>query len=260
MTGITKAEREAAGGWPLCISEGPWLEGKPLEATSVDQLIHSASHELRGPMNGLGLILHLVERQVQGTRQVEQSLFQRGRRLMSRMTRVLDELLELSRINEGRFELVVQPLDLVRVVNEAVHALDGARGEDLRLCLPEEGLTCHGDRGRLAQVVGHLLDNAVEYTPPGTAIALSLRALSAEEGGGAEIVVSDNGPGLDPAVLAARLGRVQPHPGHTGLGVGLYLSALVVARHGGRLILDRPGVGGLQVTLRLPAPATPALH
>ncbi|WP_427913029.1 hybrid sensor histidine kinase/response regulator [Ramlibacter sp. MMS24-I3-19] len=183
------------------------------------------------------------------------------------MSRLLDDLLDMSRITRDVIELKRAPVDMVQVVQEVV---ENARPEAtaqrhvLSFEARGEALWVDGDLARLQQVVGNLLSNAIKYTPPGGRIDVHLDAQGAE----VVLAVADTGVGLAPEMLP-QLFRLfsQLHRGLTvssgGLGIGLAVSRRLVQLHGGSLQASSAGLGeGSQFTVRLPrvTPPTGAAH
>jgi CheY-like chemotaxis protein len=173
------------------------------------------------------------------------------------MVRLLDELLEVSRISRGVIELQQRRLDLAAVVADAV---EGSRPSiehgrhTLEVALPPEPVCVEGDAMRLSQVLSNLLNNAARYTDAGGRIALSLRL----EGGQAIVEVRDSGIGIAPEKMAdlftmfGQIDRRDPRS-QGGLGIGLALAQRLAHMHGGRVEAHSDGPGrGSRFTLLLP--------
>jgi CheY-like chemotaxis protein/two-component sensor histidine kinase len=180
------------------------------------------------------------------------------------MVRLIDDLLDVSRISRNKMELRRTRLLLPDVVSSAVEtvrpAIDAA-GHELTLSLPDEPIHLDADLTRLAQVFGNLLGNSAKYTPPGGRIRLSAVA----NDGHAEVTVSDNGIGIPAASLPtifdmfSQVDRsIERSTG--GLGIGLALVKGLVEMHGGTVTAASEGPGrGSTFTVRLPLlPASPA--
>jgi signal transduction histidine kinase len=226
-----------------------------------DEFLAMLAHELRNP-------LAPIRNGVEILRSEDPEVRERARRLIGRqvthMARLVDDLLEVSRITQGKVELQRQAVALDSVLEaalETVRAAAGANRQDLAVRI-EPGLWLDGDAVRMAQVVGNLLQNAVKFTPPGGRIALEAH------GEGAQVVVRvrDNGAGIPADVLPnvfdlfaqgdRTLDRAQG-----GLGIGLSLVRALVEMHGGSVSAHSEGAGkGSVFTLRVPrgTPATPA--
>jgi signal transduction histidine kinase len=211
------------------------------------------AHELRNPLAPIRTGLHLMRVSEPGSAAVDQARAMMERQL-GHLIRLVDDLLEVSRISSGKIELKRAPVDLAAAVAAAVEtsrpALDAARHR-LEMQI-SESLTVEADLVRLAQVISNLLNNAAKYTEPGGRIALAVR----REDGEAVISVRDNGIGIAPELLPrvfdmfaqADRGRAQG-----GLGVGLALARRLTELHGGRIEARSDGPGqGAEFVVRLP--------
>jgi CheY-like chemotaxis protein/two-component sensor histidine kinase len=173
------------------------------------------------------------------------------------MARLLDDLLDMSRIARGVVELQSATLDLRETVRQATDTAQmafAARQQHLSVSLPADAVCIVGDPVRLAQVFGNLLDNATKYTAPGGRIQVSLTA----EDGYAAVRVVDTGIGLSPDMLSRvfdMFARVHGPlaPGIGGLGIGLTVVKGLVELHGGTVEVSSPGRDkGSQFTVRIP--------
>ncbi|HYF60276.1 MAG TPA: PAS domain-containing protein [Burkholderiaceae bacterium] len=210
-----------------------------------DEFIAMLSHELRNPLAPLRNALKLVERE---------ALTERGRlalgmgeRQVRQLARLVDDLLEVSRITWGKIELHPEPVTLQRVVHEVVDGLAGLlaeRGQPLRLELPEAPLVVEADPVRIAQVLENLLSNASKYTDRGGPIVVAVRA----EGDDALLEVRDSGIGIAREDLPRLFELftqidVSVDRSQGGLGIGLALVRQLVAMHGGRVAAESEGRG-----------------
>jgi CheY-like chemotaxis protein len=180
---------------------------------------------------------------------------------VTNMARLLDDLLDISRITRHKITLREQPLDLVEVIAGAVTAVGAAaeaRRHRLVTRLSGRPLVVRGDRTRLEQVVVNLLTNAVRYTEPGGEIYLESERHEGSCGGEAVVRVRDSGIGIRPEMLQrifepfvqaeVPAGRVRE-----GLGIGLALARTLVEMHGGSIQVESEGAGcGSTFTVRLP--------
>ena len=222
-----------------------------------DEFLAMLAHELRNPLAPLTTALHLLRR---GGAGAERAL-EIAERQAQQLSRLVDDLLDASRITQGKIALRVEPILLSDVVTRAVEtarpAMDG-RGHAFTMTLPDEPIHMQADPARLAQVIANLLDNAAKYTPPGGAIWLDAE----QEGNEVALRVRDTGAGLaaelvpnvfdlfvqDDRSLARSRG---------GLGIGLTIVRRLVELHGGRVEARSPGVGhGSQFIVHLPIGAT----
>jgi PAS domain S-box-containing protein len=227
-----------------------------------DEFLAMLAHELRNPLSAIASAMELV-----GADSTSTSMRARARDIASRqidqMTRLLDDLLDVSRITSGRIRLERRRLDLRAVVEQAVEAtmpLIGARRHELAIHLPDTPAMMDGDRHRLVQVVSNLLTNAAKYTPPEGHIEVEVRRADTHF----ELHVSDDGAGIAPEFLphvfelfsqgSRTLDRTEG-----GLGIGLTVVSRLVKMHGGEVEAHSEGLGrGSEVVARFPAPVARA--
>ncbi|WP_427911866.1 ATP-binding protein [Ramlibacter sp. MMS24-I3-19] len=230
-----------------------------------DEFIATLAHELRNPLAPIRTGLDILKRDT-----ANGPASQRARATMERqlahMIRLIDDLLDISRISSGKIRLDVSRIRLHPVVDTALEVSRPAvtaSGHSLEVDLPAEDIEVMGDPTRLAQALGNLLNNAAKYTPPRGRLALRLR----REGEWAVFEVEDNGEGIPAEMLEtifslftqvrSTLDRAQG-----GLGIGLYLVRSLVELHGGSISASSGGPArGSTFTLRLPclpAEAAPA--
>lgn len=226
-----------------------------------DEFLALLAHELRGPLaplsNGLELIKH--SRGAEDLRQRACSLMERQ---LEQLIRLVNDLLDASRIARGKIELQRTATDLGALIREVAEVeRPQAEGAGLRLeaSLPAEPLFVDGDPVRLTQVFRNLLQNARKYTEPGGRIEVSL----APERGQAAVRVRDTGLGIPPAKLEAIFEMfAQMEAGlprsQGGLGIGLALARQLLALHGGSVQAFSEGPGrGSEFVVRLPLAAHP---
>ncbi len=211
-----------------------------------NEFLATLAHELRNPLAPIRNSLNVLK--LSGSNPLVLAELQEVmERQVNHMVRLVDDLLEISRINTGKIDLRPEPVELASVVRNAIETsrplIDSARHE-LTTHLPMTPLTVEGDPVRLSQVVSNLLNNAAKYTPEGGRIEITVR----REGNDAVIAVRDSGIGISPAML----GRVfemftqverDRHHSQGGLGIGLALSSLLVGLHGGRIEARSEGEG-----------------
>ncbi|MGW3891674.1 sensor histidine kinase [Micromonospora chokoriensis] len=234
------------------------LSARQASETRVRQFVADASHELRTPLAAIRGYAEVARR---GRDEVPPDVAHALRRVESestRMTRLVDDLLLLARLDAGR-PLAADPVDLTALVVDAVSDAHVA-GPDHRwqLDLPEVAIRVPGDAARLHQVVANLLANARVHTPPGSTVTTTL----AVEDDNAVLTVADDGPGV-PAELQPEMferfargdsSRSRAH-GSTGLGLAI-VAAVVEAHHGTVEVRSRPG--RTMFTVRLPNPTADA--
>jgi signal transduction histidine kinase len=221
-----------------------------------DEFLATLAHELRNPLAPLANGLDLMTRDASLAATPRQLVTMMQRQVVL-LRRMVDDLLDISRITRGHFELRRDTIDLRDVVARAVETvrdLATRNRHDVQVQVPETPLYVFGDGDRLAQVVGNLLHNACKYTPDGGRIELA--ALRGERE--ASIVVRDNGVGI-PAHLRERVFEMfaqvdtSLERSHGGLGIGLTLVRRIVDKHGGVVSARAPEQGaGSEFVVALP--------
>ena len=220
-----------------------------------DEFLAILAHELRNPLAPIRNALHLLR--VASDRVSAERMHAMLDRQVNHMVRLLDELLEVSRISRGVIDLQRRRLDLGAVIGDAVEssrpAIEQGR-HTLEVALSPETLCVHGDPLRLAQVLANLLNNAARYTDPGGRIVLTLR----REGEQAAVEVRDTGIGIAQDQLAGvftMFGQIDRRDPRSlgGLGIGLALAQHLAQMHGGQVEAASEGPGrGSCFTLFLP--------
>ena len=225
-----------------------------------DEFLAMLGHELRNPLSAISTAVELVdlERLDEGSRHRQGALISRQLRHLSR---IVDDLLDLSRLSRGKIDLRREPLDLMTVVDQAVQTLELAgknTRHDLRFYLGDAPLPVHGDPIRLEQAVSNLLANAIKYTPEGGRVEVAAR----RRGDRGVIRVKDQGMGIEPEELEGifePFAQSAPSTSETegGLGVGLFLTRRLIELHGGSVEGRSEGPGkGAEFVISLPLAAT----
>jgi CheY-like chemotaxis protein/nitrogen-specific signal transduction histidine kinase len=227
-----------------------------------DEFLATLAHELRNPLAPICMGLDLLRLSGNDPQTAEEV---RGmmQRQAQHMVRLIDDLLDVSRITRGNLELRCEQVQLADIVRDAVAAtrpLLEASKHELKIQLPNQPVLLDADASRLTQVLTNLLNNALKYTPPLGRIELT----AANIDGVLTVAVSDSGIGIP----HDKIGRVfemftQIHEGresgHTGLGIGLALVKRLVEMHGGSVDVHSPGQNlGTTFVVRLPASSAPA--
>jgi PAS domain S-box-containing protein len=222
-----------------------------------DEFIATLAHELRNPLAPIRTGLEILRR-VGALPPAAMRTRDMMERQLTHMVRLVDDLLDVSRISRGKLELRIAPVDLPEAVAHAIEAsqpMIDAAGHRLAVALAEEPLRVQGDLTRLAQIVSNLLNNAAKYTPPGGDIRLACR----REGVDAVVEVRDNGNGIAAHQLPTMFrlfaqGRTeQGQRPEAGLGIGLWLVKQLVELHHGRIEAESPGPGqGSTFIVRIP--------
>jgi signal transduction histidine kinase len=208
-----------------------------------DEFLALLGHELRNPLAPIVTALSLMKLRRGADHERERGIIERQ---VHHLVRLVDDLLDISRITKGAIELVRAPVSLAKAVAqsaESAHPLLDERGHRLSLDLAED-LVVDADLHRLVQVIANVMTNAAKYTPDGGHIAVSVRG----DGEHARITVRDNGVGI-PAELLPHVfdmfvqGERSPDRSEGGLGLGLAVVKNIVERHGGRVAAASEGLG-----------------
>jgi len=221
-----------------------------------DAFLAMLAHELRNPLAPLSNALEILRRKCSAHPELER-IQEMMERQLRQLVRLVDDLLEVSRITRGKITLRRQHIDLASVVESAVETsrpLIEAGGHKLTVTLPSTSLVLDADPIRLAQVMANLLNNAAKYTEAGGQIWLSARRERAE----AVVSVRDTGVGIAPEMLPhifdmfTQVDRSTVRS-QSGLGIGLALVRSLVMMHGGSVNAASAGLGkGSEFTVRLP--------
>jgi hypothetical protein len=218
------------------------------------EFLNIASHELRTPLTSLHLVLLQARRQLEAHQPLSDfELLSRMERYTGRLTRLANDLLDASRLERGQLHIRTRPVELRRLVADMVEDFRQQHPQrPLDVQLPEGMAWVGADRDRIEQVLGNFLDNAMKYTPPQARVAVRL----APGEGAFRVSVSDEGPGISPEeqhLLFQRFNRLSSSVHQPGLGLGLYISREIIARHGGTLgVHDHPGRPGITFFFELP--------
>jgi signal transduction histidine kinase len=245
LTG-TMMQREAA--------EAARLEAEAA-SRAKDEFLAMLGHELRNPLAPIATAVQLLRGDCKAGRELEVI-----ERQVKHLTRLVDDLLDVSRITRGKIQLKRSRVEAARIVENAVEMaspLLEQRRHRLTINVPRDGLPLLADDARLAQVVANLVTNAAKYTEPGGSITLS----AASEDGLVVIRVRDDGRGIAPEMLSRVFelfvqGQRSPDRAEGGLGLGLALVRSLVELHGGSVEARSEGVGrGSEFIVRLPPAA-----
>jgi len=224
-----------------------------------DEFIATLSHELRTPLNALmGWIWQLRQETLSeaGRGRALESL-ERNARIQAQL---INDLLDVSRITKGKLQLQMRVVDMKTVVDSAIEVVrDVASRKQIELRVQTEGMCVAGDEGRLQQIVGNLLNNAIQFTPEGGRIDVTMT----RDGDDVVIAVRDTGAGIEPALLPYifepfRQGKDGLSRVHGGLGLGLAVVQQLVELHDGTVSVESEGIGrGAMFVIRLPETGLP---
>ena len=223
-----------------------------------DEFLATLAHELRNPLAPIRNAVQLLSHPGVGepTAQAAREMMQRQ---VAHMVRLIDDLLDVSRITRGRLTLRREPVELARLVEQALETSRPHIAQQVTVRLPSERVHLDADPVRIAQVLSNLLNNAAKYTPKSGHITIAAQL----EGEGVAIRVRDDGEGIAPADLPHLFrmfsqGRAALERAKGGLGIGLALARSLVELHGGTVEARSEGPGrGSEFIVRLPVIALP---
>ncbi|CAL1241145.1 sensor histidine kinase [Candidatus Methylocalor cossyra] len=227
-----------------------------------NEFLAMLAHELRNPLAPIRNVLEVLRR-TEGDGSKLPAACALLERQVAQLTRLVDDLLEVSRVSQGKIALRRERLALAPVIQQAVETslpLIEARRHALSVALPQTPVWIEGDRARLVQVLGNLLNNAAKYSPEGGRIELHAELKQGE----LQVRVRDHGAGIVPELLPhifepfVQADRTLAHS-QGGLGVGLTLAKRLVELHGGTIEAHSEGLGhGAEFRIRLPRAEPPA--
>jgi PAS domain S-box-containing protein len=230
--------------------------------TRKDAFLATLAHELRNPLAAMRNALQLLS-----VPELDAERSQRAsaiiHRQLKQLVRLVDDLLDVSRISRGQLQLRITRTTLAEVIRTAVESTSlaiGTADQNLRVLLPDQPIVLDADSERLSQVFTNLLTNATKYTPPGGEITIS----AVVEPETVTVEVADNGSGIPPEMLEAVFGMfTQVHSSRDrafgGLGIGLTLVRSMVELHGGTVTAESGGPEqGSTFRVRLPRAHEPA--
>lgn len=222
------------------------------------------AHELRNPLAPITSSLFILGRAAPGSESARQAIDVIGRQA-NHLTRLVEDLLDITRISEGKIRIQCERIDLLEVVTSCVEdsrlAVQAAE-LSLEVDMPEGAIWIDADRVRIAQVIGNLIGNAIKFTEPGGRIGLCVEADAARSE--VEIRVADSGIGIEPELLPNLFhpfmqGKLAGPRPNGGLGLGLSLVKSLAELHGGSVEARSEGRGrGAEFVLRLPVQAIEA--
>jgi len=229
--------------------------------TSQRRFVADVSHELRTPLTVIKGEVSLMRRMGQ----VDEESLTSVEAEVDRLTRLVGDLLLLAQAESGRLPLTMKPVELDTVLLEVFQQMRTLAGEKLKLHISEiDQVQVPGDRDRLKQVLVNLVGNAIQYTPAGGQVTLSLQ----KEGENARLIVSDTGPGIPPQDLphiferfyrGERSRKRSSGTQTSGFGLGLSIAYWIVRNHNGSIEASSREGQGTTFCVRLPAGEPPAL-
>jgi two-component system sensor histidine kinase KdpD len=222
-------------------------------------LLNSVSHELRTPLTAItGAATSLLDPHIGGGQAAREALGREINEAATRLNRIVDNLLSMTRLESGRLRLNLEWCDVNDLVGVALNRVrNDLAGHTVIVDVAPDLPLVRIDFGLLEQALYNLLHNAAVHTPPGTRVRVSARV----EGQELILSVADRGPGLPPEDLERVFDKFYRVPGTQtgGTGLGLSITRGLVEAHGGRIIAENRANGGVRFTIRLPASAVPSL-
>ena len=221
-----------------------------------DEFLAMLGHELRNPLGTISTAMALLESS--GTTDDARRIVDVVRRQTGQLSRLVDDLLDVSRLTSGKITLHPEPVDVQTIARRCVETLvDSGRTRDVHLAVDGTPAWAVADPARLEQVVNNLLDNALKYTPAGGHVRVS----TSQQDNTVDITVRDTGHGIEPALLPRIFDVFVQEPqaldrARGGLGLGLAVVKRLVELHSGTVSVASAGLGeGSAFTVRLPATA-----
>lgn len=225
-----------------------------------DDFLSIASHELKTPLTSLKILAQLTRRRLERAGLSESEHTVRMERAITRIERLVNDLLDASRIDSGKLALHPERADLVGICRAVAEEEMAASERTITLDLPGERVVVEVDVDRMSEVFTNLLSNALKYSPHDCAVTLRLRV----EGCEAVAAVRDEGAGIPPESLPYLFERFYRVPGvqvqsgsGVGLGLGLFITKEIVERHGGTITVESAVGEGATFTVRLPLASAP---
>jgi signal transduction histidine kinase len=228
-------------------------------ARARDEFLAVVSHELRAPLNGIQSWSHVLESQVSGA--AGNALVQRAlkgiRTGIGQQVRLIEDLLDVTRMMSGKLRLVIQPVALLPVLHAAVESVRDAATEKHIAIVTHHGISgeqIEGDADRLQQIFWNLLSNGIKFSPEGGSVALHTDASNGE----ITVRIVDDGAGIAPEFLPHLFDRFSQEDTsstrrQSGLGLGLFLVRHLAELHGGRVSARSEGLGrGSEFCVTLP--------
>ncbi len=225
-----------------------------------DEFLSIASHELRTPLTSLKTLMQLTQRQLARAGVPMAGNLARMERSIGRMEQLINDLLDVSRIQAGKLAIRLEPCQLQALCQQIIDEQGATTERRLLFDAPDEPIEVEVDVDRISQVVTNLLSNALKYSPPECPVALGVRRV----GENALITVRDEGGGIPAEELPYIFDRFYRVPGvevksgsTVGLGLGLYICQEIVDRHGGHIWAESTPGQGSTFSVSLPLVAGP---
>ena len=220
-----------------------------------EHFISMLAHDVRGALQSVVLTNDMIER-ASGDRQVVTRLVERTRHNAERIVGLVDKVLEAARTETGRIEVESKPVAMRAVVHDAIETygtIADSRGVELAVIEREGADVVSGDRVRLGQVAGNLIENAIRHSPAGGTVTVEVVPGPAV----VRVEVRDQGPGIPPALRERVFDRFVQGAGTSGsLGLGLYVARQLIELHHGRIFVEDVVPHGAAMVVELPSQAS----
>jgi signal transduction histidine kinase len=215
-------------------------------------LFGAAAHEIKNALGPLAMTLQIAERQLLAGQPIPPADLAFARAQVRRLSRLVEDLMDLTRADLGQLAIRPRQVDLAAVVGEAVDVFRRGHATPVLVELPNAALPISIDEARIHQVLLNLLENAARYSPDAAPITVAASTPSATV---ARVTVRDRGPGISSAEqtrIFERFVRGSAAEGKGGLGIGLYLCRSILERHGGAIGVDSTVGDGASFWIDLP--------
>lgn len=214
-----------------------------------DEFLGIASHELKTPLTTLKAVTQLAQRRIEREGGAMPTYLTRIERAVDRMQMLVDDLLDISRIESGKLALRPEPCDVVALCRQVVEEQSAATRRAIKIEAPRRPIEAVLDADRIDQVLNNLLSNALKYSPPHAKVMVTVQMAPGDDE--IQITVRDEGQGIPEESLPHLFSRFYRVPGievqtgsGIGLGLGLYICREIIDRHGGRIWAESsPGQG-----------------
>lgn len=227
------------------------LAVKQARRKAAEELITVLAHDMANHLLPLQARIQLIQRRAARKQEPEDLRDATGAAASLRsLTRLINDLLDVGRLDQGLFTLRPQPVDLTGLVRELA-ATASTPERPVHFDAPEELVTV-ADPDRVRQVLENLVANALKHSPPGRPVDIGVRTQPRAEGPCVRVTVSDQGPGIPAEQVPTLFERFTRGPGSTGLGIGLYLARRIAEAHGGTLEVVSTSSAGTRFELTLP--------
>lgn len=218
---------------------------------AAEELVTTLAHDLRNFISPISARLQLLlRRAVRDTRERDRRDSEAAMRAVDRLARLITDILDVARLDQGLFQLDVAPTDLGAVAASVAETLS-TPGNDIRVAAPDEVIVC-ADVARITQCIENVVGNAIQHSPPGAAVVLFVSKKARVEGDCGCIEIIDEGPGIPADMMPRLFERFSKGEQSRGLGLGLYFAKRIAAAHRGDLVVESKPGSGTRFRLELP--------